>query len=228
MNKNGTISDAENLTSTKTSTSLKWKHTKSRRTNKAPMSLTMTPAEIQEIREDTCLKLNVIFEKQCQNYTTEEQESFWKMNPCQNIEISIFNAIICKSTDKNLPRKWNSNRFKTMYELKKEDVLLNIDLSSIIGSNYIFESLIQKRLLPHEIGFLRPQDLCPERWATIILEAGNHRRQKIQQAFSSEFKCPRCKQWKSTYTEVQTRSADEPMTIFATCVNPQCKHQWRM
>jgi len=31
------------------------------------------------------------------------------------------------------------------------------------------------------------------------------------------FKCVKCKSWKTSYVEKQTRSADEPMTIFVTC-----------
>lgn len=38
-------------------------------------------------------------------------------------------------------------------------------------------------------------------------------------------KCPKCGGCKSFSYSKQTRSADEPMTTFATCVN--CKHKWQ-
>jgi transcription elongation factor S-II len=38
--------------------------------------------------------------------------------------------------------------------------------------------------------------------------------------------CKRCKQNNCAYTEVQTRSADEPMTLFVFCKN--CGHRWKM
>ena len=44
-------------------------------------------------------------------------------------------------------------------------------------------------------------------------------------AISDEFKCGKCKKRKVTYYQKQTRSADEPMTTFLTCVN--CGNQWR-
>ncbi|GMH19367.1 hypothetical protein Nepgr_021208 [Nepenthes gracilis] len=44
-------------------------------------------------------------------------------------------------------------------------------------------------------------------------------------ATTDQFKCGRCKQWKCTYYQLQTRSADEPMTIFVTCVN--CNNHWK-
>ncbi|OAG29918.1 DNA-directed RNA polymerase III subunit RPC11 [Nematocida displodere] len=37
--------------------------------------------------------------------------------------------------------------------------------------------------------------------------------------------CAKCAHGKAYYYQMQTRSADEPMTIFNTCVN--CKHSWR-
>ncbi|KAM7538794.1 hypothetical protein Aperf_G00000054675 [Anoplocephala perfoliata] len=37
--------------------------------------------------------------------------------------------------------------------------------------------------------------------------------------------CGKCKQNKCTYNQVQTRSADEPMTTFAYCNN--CGHRWK-
>jgi len=38
--------------------------------------------------------------------------------------------------------------------------------------------------------------------------------------------CKRCKQHNCAYTEVQTRSADEPMTLFVLCKN--CGNRWKM
>mmetsp|Transcript_84593 Transcript_84593/g.225942 ORF Transcript_84593/g.225942 Transcript_84593/m.225942 type:complete len:132 (-) Transcript_84593:47-442(-) len=39
------------------------------------------------------------------------------------------------------------------------------------------------------------------------------------------FECGKCKKRKTTFYQKQTRSADEPMTIFITCLN--CGHEWR-
>ncbi|KAL7053361.1 hypothetical protein AAHC03_027194 [Spirometra sp. Aus1] len=43
---------------------------------------------------------------------------------------------------------------------------------------------------------------------------------------SDILKCGRCKQNKCTYNQVQTRSADEPMTTFVYCNN--CGHRWKV
>ncbi|VVB02611.1 unnamed protein product [Arabis nemorensis] len=44
-------------------------------------------------------------------------------------------------------------------------------------------------------------------------------------ASTDQFKCGRCGQRKCTYYQMQTRSADEPMTTYVTCVN--CNNHWK-
>lgn len=51
---------------------------------------------------------------------------------------------------------------------------------------------------------------------------------KVPQLSPSEdglFTCGKCKLKKCTYTQAQTRSADEPMTTFVLCCN--CGHRWK-
>ncbi|KAJ2373028.1 transcription elongation factor TFIIS, partial [Coemansia sp. RSA 2607] len=44
-------------------------------------------------------------------------------------------------------------------------------------------------------------------------------------AITDQFRCANCKNRKCSYYQMQTRSADEPMTTFVTCV--VCNHKWR-
>ncbi|XP_009779340.1 transcription elongation factor TFIIS-like [Nicotiana sylvestris] len=45
------------------------------------------------------------------------------------------------------------------------------------------------------------------------------------QASTDKFKCGRCRKNQCTYYQMQTRSADEPMTTYVTCVN--CQNRWK-
>jgi DNA-directed RNA polymerase subunit M/transcription elongation factor TFIIS len=45
------------------------------------------------------------------------------------------------------------------------------------------------------------------------------------EAATDTFQCRKCKSKKCTYYQLQTRSADEPMTTFVTCLN--CGQRWR-
>lgn len=46
-----------------------------------------------------------------------------------------------------------------------------------------------------------------------------------ERSISTSLQCGKCGQRKVTYTEAQTRSADEPMTLFCTCTH--CGKSWR-
>ena len=46
-----------------------------------------------------------------------------------------------------------------------------------------------------------------------------------QEAETDMFKCGKCKQRRCRYYQMQTRSADEPMTTFVTCTN--CNNKWK-
>ena len=49
---------------------------------------------------------------------------------------------------------------------------------------------------------------------------------KDTQAETDQFKCSRCHKRKCKYYQMQTRSADEPMTTFVSCLN--CGNRWRV
>uniref|UniRef100_A0AC35G870 TFIIS-type domain-containing protein n=1 Tax=Panagrolaimus sp. PS1159 TaxID=55785 RepID=A0AC35G870_9BILA len=40
-------------------------------------------------------------------------------------------------------------------------------------------------------------------------------------------RCPKCSHERAYFMQLQTRSADEPMTIFYRCANPECGNRWK-
>jgi len=71
--------------------------------------------------------------------------------------------------------------------------------------------------------------LYPELWEELILK--NKKKMAALSNttdldnISSLFTCGKCKQNKCTYFQMQTRSADEPMTTFVTCL--VCDKRWK-
>ena len=68
----------------------------------------------------------------------------------------------------------------------------------------------------------------PENWKVLIDK--KYERDKIlyeskPEAMTDQYKCGKCKKRETSFYELQTRSADEPMTTFITCLN--CGHRWR-
>lgn len=48
---------------------------------------------------------------------------------------------------------------------------------------------------------------------------------QVPKSISTEFQCGKCKKKMVSYSQAQTRSADEPMTTFCECQN--CGHRWK-
>lgn len=44
---------------------------------------------------------------------------------------------------------------------------------------------------------------------------------------ATDERCPKCAHPRAYFMQIQTRSADEPMTTFYKCCNAQCGHNWR-
>merc|ERR1712212_606843 len=44
---------------------------------------------------------------------------------------------------------------------------------------------------------------------------------------STEETCPKCSHNRAFFMQIQTRSADEPMTTFYKCCKMECGHRWK-
>ena len=139
-----------------------------------------------------------------------------------NIERGIYNYSLTKAEYYKIPKKWNNEQF----------VLLYIDKFKMIYCN-IQNPIIIKKIQTGEFksstfANMTHQDLSPEKWNDILkdrkLRLENKYFPKIE-ASTDAFTCGKCKSDKCTYYQLQTRSADEPMTTYVTCIN--CGARWK-
>ena len=81
---------------------------------------------------------------------------------------------------------------------------------------------------PKQFVEMSPSDICPERWKKYI-ESNLELDKKLyshKKATAIIMYCSRCKKKSNCdYYLLQTRSADEPMTTFVTCL--ECDHHWK-
>ena len=133
-------------------------------------------------------------------------------NTTINIEKSIFNFCIKNCDKKYIEKSWDNPVFEYMY--KQKFILINITLND----EHIIEKLNSKEILARNLSFMTPEELCPEKWKAIEFVDDN-----VEDGI---FQCRKCKSRKTTYYSMQTRSADEPMTNFITCI--ECGNRWKM
>jgi DNA-directed RNA polymerase subunit M/transcription elongation factor TFIIS len=135
-----------------------------------------------------------------------------------NTERSVFNYAIKECRNKKIICKWDKSSFVTIYLDKLRSVIANLKCNDIL------EMLKNGKLSPSEYVFMSHQEINPKRWEEAIKKKMTKDDNKFNaklEASTDIFTCPRttCKSKKCTYYELQTRSADEPMTIFVTCLD---------
>jgi transcription elongation factor S-II len=72
------------------------------------------------------------------------------------------------------------------------------------------------------------QDACPERWLDTYEKTAEKDKKLYSKSMTASIMmfCSRCKKTTGCeYYQLQTRSADEPMTTFVTCL--ECDKKWK-
>ena len=146
----------------------------------------------------------------------------------KNIETGIFNSCIREADNRGILKKWENKHFKNLYLTKVMSIYSNLKQDSYIGNNELLEKLENDEIKAYDIAFLSPSDLFPSRWKDLLdkkLKIDKCKYERRTEIATDIYKCGKCKERKCTYYQLQTRSADEPMTTFVTCIN--CSNRWK-
>jgi DNA-directed RNA polymerase subunit M/transcription elongation factor TFIIS len=138
------------------------------------------------------------------------------LNIAEQIENGIFENTLIKVSNESIE---NIEFVINIYEDKVYDICLNLDINNKrINNKILLPLILEKKIKPSQIAFMAPHQIHPMRWSKQL------EKQKIlddinnNQKVTDIYKCYRCKERKCITTQMQTRSADEPMTIFVTCL----------
>jgi DNA-directed RNA polymerase subunit M/transcription elongation factor TFIIS len=174
-------------------------------------------ADPDSFREKVRAKLTDRFTKMQMN---QEAAS----NAALNLERGIYNYTLHESDNKNIVKKWDNGYFVQIYADRLRTVCINM------GNQHVMQLLTAKQIKAHELAFMTHQDMHPDKWSELIkakqLRDKNKYETKVE-ASTDNFTCPnsKCRSTKCTYYQLQTRSADEPMTTFVTCID--CGKRWK-
>ena len=146
----------------------------------------------------------------------------------QDLEIGIYNASLQEADKHGIRKNWESPGFISLYTILARRIITNLVPSSYVNNPRLLERLKDGEFKPHDIAFMNYGELYPENWQQ-LMDQQMKRETKLLEGnkdmATDQFKCGRCYKRQCTYYEMQTRSADEPMTIFIRCLN--CGKQWR-
>ena len=138
-----------------------------------------------------------------------------------NLEKAIFNYSLKEADNNKVFKKWDNHKFVLLYLNKLRSVYANL-------TPEILNKLTNGDIKSFSIAFMTHQELVPQRWAELIENKMKRDKSKYEnniEAATDTFQCRKCKSNKCTYYQMQTRSADEPMTTFVTCI--VCDNRWK-
>ena len=140
----------------------------------------------------------------------------------ENLEKGIYNFCIKEAGERNIVKKWDNVHFTQLYLDRLRTVYINIQKCELKTK------ILEKKIKAHEIAFMTHQEMAPEKWQQLMddkkIRDENRYAPKLE-ASTDNFTCRKCKSKECSYYQLQTRSADEPMTTFVTCI--KCGTRWK-
>lgn len=144
-----------------------------------------------------------------------------------NLERGIFNYVLQEQSQYS-NKSWNAN-FRSSYINRAVIIHSNLNPNSYIKNRNLLKRLLNKEINEFDLCNFGPADMFPERYNEIYEKYSDKNAGLAPKPLIPDsdglFKCGKCKSYKTSYYQLQTRSADEPATTFVTCAN--CSNKWR-
>tara|TARA_B100000035_G_C21028874_1_gene567442 strand:- start:813 stop:1325 length:513 start_codon:yes stop_codon:yes gene_type:complete len=142
---------------------------------------------------------------------------------CINLEKAIYNYTLKEASSVKELKKWNNPFFVQIYTNHFKSILINLEKNS-----NLLDEINSGKIKPDTLAFMTHQELSPDKWSNLIEQKMKRDKSKYetkQVAATDTFTCRKCKSKECNYYQMQTRSADEPMTTFVSCIN--CGNRWK-
>ena len=152
----------------------------------------------------------------------------FKKDDYKRLEKTILLAAITDAASKNVIKHFENKLFQICYMSAARKIISNLDSKSYVNNDYLVKKVKKGDLQIEHLATMTHIDYAPN--AFVEFRERQQLREQAQlegnKAMATDmFKCGRCHKRETTFYELQTRSADEPMTKFISCVN--CGNRWR-
>ena len=137
-----------------------------------------------------------------------------------NLEKSVFNYAIQEAKRRKIIKKWENPLFFQLYMDRLRTIFSNLRI--------ILPHILSNEITIQQLANMTHQEMNPQRWLALIDQKVKRDALKYTtniEASTDMFTCRKCRSKKCTYYELQTRSADEPASIFVTCLD--CGKHWK-
>lgn len=145
----------------------------------------------------------------------------------KKIEITLYNWSLQICDDNKMPRAWHEF-FEKTYKNKLRTLLYNLKNSQ---DSKLCDAVKCGDVEPSTLITMTAEQMQPHIWAAAKEELERKNHEKFAPCLqdmiigSGAFVCKRCRSDKTAYIELQTRSTDEPSTIYVKCL--ECEATWK-
>lgn len=157
-----------------------------------------------------------------QNVATKLETVLQDEKSAINLEKGIYNYAIKEASNRKIIKKWENPHFAQLYIDRLRSIYVNLKNSELLAQ------VVSGEITSQQLAFMSHQEMNPDRWRQLIdakIKRDANKYSNNTQASTDMFTCKKCRGKKCTYYELQTRSADEPATIFVTCLD--CGKNWK-
>jgi DNA-directed RNA polymerase subunit M/transcription elongation factor TFIIS len=143
-------------------------------------------------------------------------------------ERCIYNGAVHSSIQRHVGKSWTHQPFIELYSRYAKHITANFHPKSYVGNTELYDRYRAGEITFDDISKMDTYQLFEGRWSESFEQQQVREKRQLEgnKAMATDrFSCGRCHKRECTYYELQTRAADEPMTIFITCLN--CGKHWR-
>ena len=141
---------------------------------------------------------------------------FEKEKDAINLEKGVHNWSLKEATNKKVVKKWDNPFFVQIYIDHLRSIYINLTNETLI------KMVNDGEIKSQDIAFMTHQEMCPEKWEELIkakiIRDKNKFEQKLE-AMTDRYTCRKCKSKRCSYYQLQTRSSDEGITTYLTCLD---------
>ena len=159
---------------------------------------------------------------------TDSMSGLLSEDEVTNLESAIFLSTLHSAEKRHISKVWTYPLFTQLYSSVARTIVGNLNPNTYIQNKNLFKRFEDGELSLEEIASFGHTDLYPEIWKDSLIRQFEREKRQLEgnrAMATDQFLCKGCKKRECTYYELQTRSADEPMTIFIQCLN--CGKRWR-
>ncbi len=146
-----------------------------------------------------------------------------------DLEQAILTIALKEAKQRQVFRHFDNTLFQNMYQMVVRRIIANLSPNSyVLGGSNLLQKLVKKDITMDTFVTMNVMDYSPTLYANLREQQQLREQRQLEgnrAMVTDMFKCGRCHKRECTFYEMQTRSADEPMTKFISCIN--CGNHWR-